>query len=85
MRFLVPTYAWNGTTRPLEKSLSTKNCKGKTLEELQIPWGAEKPDWDPLSKMITLGDRYYKAVMTQIRLRDQGSYQLDLKKLYRSI
>ena len=29
--------------------------------------------------MITLGDRYYKAVMSQIRLRDQGSYQLDLK------
>ena len=61
------------------KVVKYENCKGKTLEELQIPWGAEKPDWDPLSKMITLGDRYYKAVMTQIRLRDQGSYQLDLK------
>ena len=61
------------------KVVKYENCKGKTLEELQIPWGAEKPDWDPLSKMITLGDRYYKAVMSQIRLRDQGSYQLDLK------
>ena len=61
------------------KVVKYENCKGKTLEELQIPWGAEKPDLDPLSKMITLGDRYYKAVMSQIRLRDQGSYQLDLK------
>lgn len=61
------------------KLIKYEDGMGKSIEELNLPWGSEKPDWDPLSKMIRLDGRYYKAVMSQIRLRDQGSYQLDLK------
>lgn len=61
------------------KLVKYEDCIGKTIEELQIDWGSEKPDWDPLSKMIELDGHFFKAVMSQIRLRDKGSEQLDLK------
>lgn len=61
------------------KLVKYEDCIGKTIEELQIDWGNEKPDWDPLSKMIEMDGHFFKAVMSQVRLRDQGSEQLDLK------
>lgn len=61
------------------KLVKYEDCIGKTIEELQIDWGSEKPDWDPLSKMIEMDGHFFKAVMSQVRLRDQGSEQLDLK------
>lgn len=61
------------------KLVKYEDCKGKSIEELQIPWGSEKPHWDPLVKDIELEGHTFKAVMTQIRLRDQGSYSLDMK------
>ncbi len=61
------------------KLVKYEDCIGKSLDELNIKWGSEKPDWDPLCKMIELEDHYFRAMMSQIRLRDKGSYQLDLK------
>lgn len=61
------------------KLLKYEDCLGKTMEELQIDWGYEKPDWDPLTKRIEMNGCIYKAVMSQVRLRDKGSYQMDLK------
>ena len=61
------------------KLVKYEDCIGKSLEELNIKWGSEKPDWDPLCKMIEMEDHYFRAVMSQIRLRDKGSYHMDLK------
>ena len=61
------------------KLVKYEDCIGKSLEELSIKWGSEKPDWDPLCKMIEMEDHYFRALMSQIRLRDKGSYHLDLK------
>ena len=61
------------------KLVKYEDCVGKSIEELNIKWGNEKPDWDPLCKMIELEDHVFRALMSQIRLRDKGSYQLDLK------
>ena len=72
-----------------------QECKGKNLEELGIIWGTEKPDWDPISKQIHLEEADFKAVMTQIRLRDktdnpvEGSfteiYSLSLQDITREL
>ena len=72
-----------------------QECKGKNLEELGIVWGTEKPDWDPISKQIHLEEADFKAVMTQIRLRDktdnpvEGSfteiYSLSLQDITREL
>ncbi|MBQ7016197.1 MAG: DHH family phosphoesterase [Firmicutes bacterium] len=61
------------------KLVKYEDCIGKSLEELSIKWGSEKPDWDPLCKMIEMEDHYFRALMSQIRLRDKGSYHVDLK------
>ena len=61
------------------KLVKYEDCIGKSLEELNIKWGSEKPDWDPLCKMIEMEDHYFRALMSQIRLRDKGSYHMDLK------
>ena len=61
------------------KLVKYEDCIGKSLEELNIKWGSEKPDWDPLCKMIEMEDHYFRALMSQIRLRDKGSYHVDLK------
>ncbi len=61
------------------KLVKYEDCIGKSLDELNIKWGSEKPDWDPLCKMIELEGHFFRAMMSQIRLRDKGSYLLDLK------
>ena len=61
------------------KLVKYEDCIGKSLEELSVKWGSEKPDWDPLCKMIEMEDHYFRALMSQIRLRDKGSYHVDLK------
>ncbi len=61
------------------KLVKYEDCIGKSLDELNIKWGSEKPDWDPLCKMIELEGHFFRALMSQIRLRDKGSYLLDLK------
>ena len=61
------------------KLVKYEDCIGKSLDELGINWGSEKPDWDPLCKMIEMEDHYFRALMSQIRLRDKGSYISDLK------
>ncbi|MBO6158985.1 MAG: DHH family phosphoesterase [Firmicutes bacterium] len=48
-----------------------EQCDGKTLEEIGIEWGSDKPDWDPISKQINLNEQDFKALMSQIRLRDK--------------
>jgi len=61
------------------KLVKYEDCIGKSLDELNIKWGSEKPDWDPLCKMINLDGHFFRAMMSQIRLRDKGSYLLDMK------
>ena len=56
-----------------------QDCAGKTLEDLQIRWGNQKPDWDPISKQIIYDDKYYRAIMTQIRLRDSDTPAVENK------
>ncbi len=49
-----------------------QDVKGKSIEELGIEWGTDKPDWDPISKQIHLEELDYRAIMTRIRLRDEA-------------
>lgn len=61
------------------KLVKYEDCIGKSIEELDLKWGNEKPDWDPLCKMIEMDGHYFRALMSQIRLRDKGSYLMDVK------
>lgn len=72
-----------------------EDCIGRSLEELGIEWGQEKPDWDPVSRQVKIGQNDYSAIMTRIRLRDnqeapeEGSftqvYSLSLQDITREL
>lgn len=68
---------------------------GKSLSDLKIDWGKEKPEWDPIIKQIRRGDSYFRAEMNQVRLRavrdEENSadytqlYSLSLKNVTREV
>ena len=68
---------------------------GKSLADLKIDWGKEKPEWDPIIKQIQRGDSYFRAEMNQIRLRGVKDmensadytqlYSLSLKNVTREV
>ncbi len=68
----------------LRKIISIANAEGKTLEDIRLDWGKDKPDWDPIQKEITLDGRIYKALMTQIRLheKDQPATESSFTQMY---
>lgn len=59
------------------KLMKYEDCVGRSLSDLGIDWGQEKPDWDPISRQIELEGHAFRAVMTQIRLRDKAEPTVD--------
>ena len=68
---LTPTLKVVWYNESFRRLMKYQDCRGKALEELGIGWGNDKPDWDPISKQIQMDGKDFKAVMTQVRLRDK--------------
>lgn len=53
------------------KIIKATELEGKSLEEAGLNWGTDKPDWDPIQKELTINEKLYRGLMSQIRLRDK--------------
>ncbi|MCF0136121.1 MAG: DHH family phosphoesterase [Lachnospiraceae bacterium] len=61
------------------KIMTTADPIGFTPDEMGIQWGNDKPDWDPIQKVITLDNAIYRVLLSQIRLRDKNEPASDTR------